>query len=49
LEVRVLAGIENFFVDINFPVTVVYGTTETAPMITYSDFHDFVPGLVDGG
>ncbi len=36
--------IENFFVDINFPVTVGYGTTETAPMITFSDFHDFVPG-----
>jgi long-chain acyl-CoA synthetase len=36
--------IENFFVDINFPVIVGYGTTETAPMITFSDFHDFVPG-----
>lgn len=36
--------IEDFFVDINFPVTVGYGTTETAPMITFSDHHDFVPG-----
>jgi len=36
--------IENFFTMIDFPVTVGYGTTETGPMITYSDYHDFVPG-----
>lgn len=36
--------IEDFLVDINFPVTVGYGTTETGPMISYSDFTDFVPG-----
>ncbi len=36
--------IEDFFVSIDFPVTVGYGATETGPMITYSDYHDFVPG-----
>lgn len=36
--------IETFLRDINFPVTVGYGTTETGPMITYSDWRDFVPG-----
>jgi len=36
--------IETFFTTIGFPVTVGYGTTETGPMITYSDYHDFVPG-----
>ena len=36
--------IESFLVDIGFPITVGYGTTETAPLITYSDWHDFVPG-----
>ena len=29
---------------IDFPLTVGYGTTECAPLISYSDFHDFVPG-----
>ncbi len=36
--------IEQFFTSINFPVTVGYGTTETGPMITFSDHTDFVPG-----
>lgn len=36
--------IENFLTSIHFPVTLGYGTTETGPMITYSDWHDFVPG-----
>lgn len=36
--------IENFLLDINFPVTVGYGTTETAPLISFSDYKDFVPG-----
>ncbi len=36
--------IEDFFLQIDFPVTVGYGTTETGPMITYSDYHNFVPG-----
>ncbi len=36
--------VEDFFVSIDFPITVGYGATETAPMITFSDYHDFVPG-----
>jgi len=36
--------IEKFFLDINFPVTVGYGTTETGPLITFSDYKQFVPG-----
>uniref|UniRef100_A0AB33ILY6 AMP-binding protein n=1 Tax=Prevotella sp. GTC17253 TaxID=3236793 RepID=A0AB33ILY6_9BACT len=36
--------IEAFLVSIGFPITMGYGTTETAPMITYSDWQDFVPG-----
>lgn len=36
--------IESFLVEIGFPITIVYGTTETAPVITYSDWTDFVPG-----
>lgn len=35
--------IEAFLRDIDFPVTVGYGATECAPIITYSDWHDFVP------
>lgn len=30
--------------EIGFPITIGYGTTETGPMITYSDWTDFVPG-----
>ena len=36
--------IAQFFLDIDFPVTEGYGTTETAPLITYSDYRDYVPG-----
>lgn len=36
--------IEQFFTDIEFPLTMGYGTTETGPMITYSDYHNFTPG-----
>lgn len=36
--------VEEFLVDIHFPITVGYGTTETAPMISYSDYKDFVSG-----
>jgi long-chain acyl-CoA synthetase len=36
--------IEQFLTDINFPITMGYGTTETAPMITYSHYSDFVGG-----
>ena len=34
---------ESFLKDIDFPFTVGYGATECAPIITYSDWHDFVP------
>lgn len=36
--------IEKFLTNIGFPVTMGYGTTETGPMITYSDYHDFDNG-----
>lgn len=36
--------IEDFLVSIGFPITVGYGTTECAPLISFSDYHDFVPG-----
>ena len=36
--------VEQFLYDIEFPFTVGYGTTETAPMISYSDYNNFVPG-----
>lgn len=36
--------VEEFFLSIGFPITVAYGTTETAPMITMCDWHDFVSG-----
>jgi len=36
--------IERFLYSIGFPITVGYGTTECAPLITFSDWHDFVPG-----
>lgn len=36
--------VEEFFVSIGFPITVGYGTTETAPMITMSNWDDFVTG-----
>ena len=36
--------IEQFLRSIDFPITVGYGTTECAPLISYSDYHDFVPG-----
>ena len=35
--------VEAFLKSIDFPVTVGYGATECAPIITYSDYHDFVP------
>ena len=35
--------VESFLHSIDFPLTVGYGTTECAPLITYSDYHDFVP------
>lgn len=36
--------IEKFLYSIGFPITVGYGATECAPLITYSDWHDFTPG-----
>ena len=35
--------VEQFLVSINFPITVGYGATECAPLISYSDYKDFVP------
>lgn len=36
--------IEDFLMSIGFPITSGYGTTETAPMITYSDWKDHAKG-----
>ena len=36
--------VEDFLLEIGFPITMGYGTTETAPMITFSDYKDFVTG-----
>ena len=36
--------VEEFLLSIGFPVTVGYGTTECAPLISYCDHKEFVPG-----
>ncbi len=36
--------VEEFLVSIGFPITVGYGTTECAPLISYCDHKEFVPG-----
>ena len=36
--------VEDFLLSIGFPITVGYGTTECAPLITFSDYKDFVGG-----
>ncbi len=44
--------VEEFLMDINFPVTVGYGATECAPLISYSDYKEHKAGscgrAVDG-
>ncbi len=36
--------VEEFLISIGFPITVGYGTTECAPLISFSDYHDFKNG-----
>ena len=36
--------VEQFLLSIGFPLTVGYGTTECAPLISYSDWREFLPG-----
>lgn len=36
--------IEQFFLSIGFPISMAYGTTETAPLITFADCNDYVGG-----
>ena len=36
--------VEQFLLSIGFPITVGYGATECAPLISYSDWHEFMPG-----
>lgn len=36
--------VEDFLLSINFPLTVGYGTTECAPLISYCDWKDFQGG-----
>ena len=38
--------VEEFLLSIGFPITVGYGTTECAPLISFSDYHDFIGGSV---
>jgi len=34
--------VEQFLMSIGFPITVGYGATECSPLISYTDYHDFV-------
>ena len=36
--------IENFFISIGFPIAMCYGTTETAPLITFAHQDNYVAG-----
>ena len=38
--------VEHFLLNIGFPLTCGYGTTETAPLISYCDYTDFEPTSV---
>ena len=38
--------VEQFLVSIGFPIACGYGTTECAPLISYSDYRDFIPTAV---
>jgi long-chain acyl-CoA synthetase len=44
--------VEEFLLSVGFPITVGYGTTECAPLISYNDWHEHVTGscgrAVDG-
>ena len=36
--------IESFLTNIGFPIAMAYGTTETAPFITFANAEEYVPG-----
>ena len=36
--------VEEFLLSIGFPITVGYGTTECAPLISFSDYKEFISG-----
>lgn len=36
--------IENFFISVGFPIAMGYGTTETAPLITFAHQYNYVAG-----
>ncbi len=36
--------IEKFFINIGFPIAMAYGTTETAPLITFAQQGNYLPG-----
>ena len=36
--------VEQFLKSIDFPITVGYGTTECGPLVSFSDYKEFIPG-----
>ena len=40
--------IENFFISVGFPIAMGYGTTETAPLITFAHQDNYVAGSCGG-